>query len=110
MLYVLLQLLYLVTLTRNYEGNVCPNTEVVFTCTTDTGILFWESGNDQQLFNSNNQDTFEVGIFNVEVVSVVNNTIISNATTTIVTNGTTIDCSDSLVSGNTETATIIEAG
>ena len=105
-----MQLLYLVTLTRNYEANVCPNTEVVFTCATDTGILFWESGNDQQLFNSNNQDTFEVGIFDVEVVSVVDNTIISTATTTVVTNGTTIDCSDNLVSGNTETATIIEAG
>ena len=29
---------------------VCPGSELVFTCTTDTGTLFWKSGGDNCVY------------------------------------------------------------
>ena len=82
---------------------VCPGSELVFTCTTDTGTLFWKSGGDncvyvKGLYSSGLLDN----VFKINLTNVTGMILVSTATVQNVLlghNGRTISCSDSINMG-----------
>ena len=81
----------------------CPGTELVFTCTTDTGKLVWRSGGDNHLYTSGQySDGLLDNLFILKLTNVTGMILISTATVQNVLldyNGRTISCSDSFNTG-----------
>lgn len=95
---------------------VCPGSILVFTCTTDTGILVWKSEADNQLYTSGKY-MYMYGpldnLFTINLTIVTGMTLVSTATVENVLLGyigRNISCSDSIEMGASMNRTIQISG
>ena len=80
------------------DVSVCPGGSLVFTCTSDTGLLVWESDGYVHLYYKRHQPASTVRIFTVKLTNVIGMLFTSTATVDnaqLTNNGSIIACSDS---------------
>ena len=94
---LLLKLFPQVTLISS-DASVCPGGSLVFTCTSDTGLLAWESDGYVHLYYTEHQPASTVRIFAVKLTNITGMLFTSTATVHNAQhshNGSIIACSDS---------------
>lgn len=93
---------------------MCPGSTLVFTCTTDTGILVWKSGADNHLYRTGQYSNGPLdNLFTLKLTHVTGMVLVSTATVQTVLfgyNGRTISCSDSIDMGVSLNRTIQISG
>ena len=109
--------IYSVTLDSSSDS-VCPGDTVVFTCTTDTGVMLWSSSEDNHFFYADSTvqgmiSTLSDNIIILNLTNVTGLILISTATVhnvSIADNEEIIECSDSSLSGSTSAMKMIILG
>ena len=97
-------------------ARVCPGGTVVFTCTTDTGQLFWESNGMNELYRSSKSQLYAhdvLDVFTVNLTGINGMTLVSTVTVQYVQlnhNGRVITCSDAAFQGSFISRTIQISG
>ena len=89
---------------------------MVFTCTTDTGQLFWESNGMNELYRSSKSQLYAhdvLDVFTVNLTGMNGMMLVSTATVQYVQlnyNGRVITCSDAAFQGSSISRTIQISG
>ena len=97
-------------------ARVCPGGTVVFTCTTDTGDLLWDSSGMNELYEIHESQLYMhdiIDIFTVNLTGIDGMTLVSTATVQNVQlthNGRVITCSDATFQGSSISRTVQISG